>query len=590
MKRKKRWVVPIVAGCLVMYAAFMLLAVWLMKEKYSEDFKEHMGIFISNLQKEIGEKAQEEAQNGNYTDEMLRNYYQYMANNVFGGGRYQQFSVGIYGADQKLIARTEDSAYTSYASAESNWQTTYINYSLNDLADEEIKTLIGYLEKSRGSDTAPGDYGVLARVSEDDRELYGILVQKLIWEETEDGICSYTNPLTGSSWGYQMGDGSRYVLAGSEIVWEWERPGVNSEDMESSVVNGVSFCLPYMDMGYGDWEKWKENSYLQEFPEEMELSAQGSSNVFLEEYAEFYSDSHSLEKEERLRMAVLYPSGNFVNQTSESPAPVCYLEVRAVNEPWLAALDYMKYVLLAGFGMMLLCMGIIIYVTDQTYKRRAALEETRRDFINAMAHELKTPLGIIRGFAENLLEHVMEEKRDYYTRQIIGQTEEMDGLVAKMIEVSRLDSDNLVLQKDQVSMNALLKEQIERLSVGIGEKNLTVQYEEKAECIVKGDREYLEKAVWNLLSNAVVYNVPDGTLRIITEADQCRIENTASPMTEEQLTHAFDLFYSSDRSRSFGEKHMGLGLFLTRRILELHKISISIGNTADGVFVVLKKK
>ena len=75
----------------------------------------------------------------------------------------------------------------------------------------------------------------------------------------------------------------------------------------------------------------------------------------------------------------------------------------------------------------------MIHAFRKAADRQARLEETRRDFTNAMAHELKTPLGVIRNFSENLLEHNMEEKRDYYLTQIIGQTEEMDQMVLKMM-------------------------------------------------------------------------------------------------------------------------------------------------------------
>ena len=114
----------------------------------------------------------------------------------------------------------------------------------------------------------------------------------------------------------------------------------------------------------------------------------------------------------------------------------------------------------------------------QIYDTQMSLEETRRDFTNAMAHELKTPLGIIRNFAENLMEHNMEEKRDYYLAQIIGQTEEMDHLVIKMIEISKLDSEDLVLKKEVLSFGELIKEQMARLEPMVQEKNLRVQYQE----------------------------------------------------------------------------------------------------------------
>ena len=103
-----------------------------------------------------------------------------------------------------------------------------------------------------------------------------------------------------------------------------------------------------------------------------------------------------------------------------------------------------------------------------------------------MAHELKTPLGIIRNFAENILEHNREEKRDYYLEQIIGQTEEMDRLVVEMIEISKLDSEELFLEKVAVSFRELAREQMARLEPAIREKGILVEYEGEEDFLVTG--------------------------------------------------------------------------------------------------------
>lgn len=99
---------------------------------------------------------------------------------------------------------------------------------------------------------------------------------------------------------------------------------------------------------------------------------------------------------------------------------------------------------------MIVCSAIVIDNLNKYYKQRELLEATRRDFTNAIAHELKTPLGVIRGFAENVLENVNETKKDYYLKQIIGQTEEMDALVEEMVYISKLDSVEGVFEKEQM--------------------------------------------------------------------------------------------------------------------------------------------
>lgn len=256
---------------------------------------------------------------------------------------------------------------------------------------------------------------------------------------------------------------------------------------------------------------------------------------------------------------------------------------------WADAIHYMKHLYVAGLALTLACMFLVIDAFNRIYSRQMALEENRRDFTNAMAHELKTPLGIIRNFAENLIERNMEEKREYYLTQIIGQTEEMDHLVEDMMDISKLDSEELALKRETVSFGALVREEMERLEPMIDEKNIQVQHQEREDFLVEGDREYLAKAVWNLLSNAVEYNVPDGRILIRTEAECCVIENTGTPMEANELLHAFDLFYTKDKSRGKKEKHMGLGLFLVKKIAELHGLEVTLENMEDGLRAVVKK-
>ena len=165
----------------------------------------------------------------------------------------------------------------------------------------------------------------------------------------------------------------------------------------------------------------------------------------------------------------------------------------------------------------------------------------------------------------------------------------MDHLVAEMIEIAKLDSEELALKKEKVSFAELIREQMERFAPLIEEKNLQVQYRVGAEMQIDGDREYLAKAVWNLLSNAVEYNVPDGRIDVDVKEGECSIENTGAHLSEEQIMHPFDLFYTGDKSRGKRERHMGLGLFLAKKICGLHGVELMIENTDEGVRVAMRR-
>ena len=119
------------------------------------------------------------------------------------------------------------------------------------------------------------------------------------------------------------------------------------------------------------------------------------------------------------------------------------------------------------------------------------------------------------------------------------------------------------------------------------EKNLNIKISTNDNFDVQGDKAYLERAIWNVLHNAIEYNHLDGFVRIVINKKELRIENSGVKIKEDELPHVFDMFYSSDKSRSFSEKHMGLGLYLAKKILELHKMNNTIGNTEAGVEVII---
>ncbi len=585
-KMKRRIGIPVAAGFITIFLLTMGLTTYLVKERYAEQYAQsfrEIAYFFYNTaaEKETDEKLSKEE----WGAKQRKDFYQRLVNEYFQstGNQALQVSAAVYDEEGKLWARScgtiGDTMSTSNTSGRKAGPFALDAY----LSHEQEEKLTEYYWEGRLSaedHTLPEKYQILIRTSSDGRELYGILVQVLTWEEGKEAEeKQYENPLTGSICSYETGGYTDYetgmkigehhifYATDSRVVWEWKNPDVSDEQIKDGEIQNTDMVFPGMGT-YEEWQRWNESEYLQGFPEKRDFSE--------EKYSGFMLDSRGAYYRCRYRAKV----GN------AGDSCVC-MEIRMEEKLWLAAIDYMKYVFFAGLILALICIAWIIHVFNETYDRQTALEETRRDITNAMAHELKTPLGIIRNFAENLIEHNMEEKREYYLSNIIGQTEEMDHLVAEMIEIAKLDSEELALKREPVSFLELIQGQMERFRPVIEEKNLEVQYLAEADFQIDGDKEYLEKAVWNLLSNAIDYNVPDGKILVNVSKSQCSIENTGTPLTKEQLLHAFDLFYTCDRSRSKKEKHMGLGLFLAKKILAIHGVELVIENVAYGVKQIL---
>ena len=633
-RKKKRFWKPTAAGFAVMYLATMGLATGLVKERFVQEDELRLESAASAIldragekefsmeqemideqeildgQKSFQEQEDSDRQEDAWSREKRKSFYQDLANNSFWrvNSEYMQISIAAYDEHKDLLAKSRDEI-GSYAVSTTGREEWY--FALDDyLSSEEKEVLAKYqaediqycLQKPDVSEK----YRFSIRVSPDVKELWEIYVQEIVWEEDkeeekekeageesgdeeEDGEDAYMDPLTGGyhfmsgkfvvdyASGEEMESARNFHEVSGEVVWKWTNPNVDKEKLEEGEIVHTELTLPYLNLYFAgtldQWQRWRNSNYLQGFKEQGEFvweEGTEAPTLMIEE------DGICRRGKMQLRVGMV-------------ETPFAYLEIRMESRPWLAAVDYMKYVYLAGAVLTAACMLAVIGMMNKVYARQAALEETRRDFTNAMAHELKTPLGVIRNFAENLLEHHKEEKRDYYLSQIIGQTEEMDRLVGEMIEVSKLDSEKLVLAKEEVSFLALLQEELERFAPMIEEKKIQVEFPvQKEDFLVQGDRNYLAKAVWNLLVNAVDYNREGGKIFIQVDKEQCVIENSGEAMGEEALLHAFDLFYTSDKSRTGKDGHMGMGLYLAKKILELHHLKLVLSNVEGGVRVVIK--
>ena len=249
----------------------------------------------------------------------------------------------------------------------------------------------------------------------------------------------------------------------------------------------------------------------------------------------------------------------------------------------------MGNIYLWGALLTLVCILLVLYIVEVTFRKRAAMECQKRDFTNAIAHEMKTPLAVIRGFAENLEENTNEEKKKYYLEQIIGQTEQMDDMVKEMVFISRMDSKEYRPVKEQISVRKLIDELAAAYSAQIEEKQIELSVSCREDFLIDGDRRFVEKAFAGLLSNAVDHNRQEGKVRIDIDRDRCVIANTGERIPEEDLPRVCELFFTGNKSRGGEEKHLGIGLYLADRIFRTHGLGMKVENTACGVQVTVKK-
>lgn len=212
-------------------------------------------------------------------------------------------------------------------------------------------------------------------------------------------------------------------------------------------------------------------------------------------------------------------------------------------------------------------------------------EENRRRMVSDITHELKTPLAVIHSYAEGLKEGIAADKQDRYLEVILEEAERMDGMVLEMLDLSRLEAGKVRLSSDRFSLLELTKSVFEKLSPLVEDKSLQIEYIWPQDFEITADEGRMAQVVTNFATNAIKYSPEGGKIYIqITrykERTSFTIGNQCEPLPEEALEKIWDSFYRTSASRT--EKGTGLGLTITKAIVELHGGTCLAQNTADGV-------
>lgn len=213
-------------------------------------------------------------------------------------------------------------------------------------------------------------------------------------------------------------------------------------------------------------------------------------------------------------------------------------------------------------------------------------EMIRREFVANVSHELKTPLGIIKGFAEGIKDGIYENKKEYYLDVIIDEINEMNRLVLDMLELSKLESKAYKLSKEVFEIEDLILKINNKFSHMVEEKKLKTTLDIQ-ECRVCSDKNKIEQVLVNLYSNAIRYSKVNESINIKVDDRNSDvviyIENTGVHIPEEDIEKIWDRFYRIEKSRNRASGGTGLGLLIVKNILELHNSKYGVKNTEKGV-------
>lgn len=230
---------------------------------------------------------------------------------------------------------------------------------------------------------------------------------------------------------------------------------------------------------------------------------------------------------------------------------------------------------------------------EKDIEEKLKIDEMRKQFISDVSHELKTPISLIQGYAEGLLENVNsdEESRKFYSEVIIDESNKMDKMVKELLELMKLEYKERKFDNKKFDLTKLVNEEIRRHTVVLNEKNITVEFDQKKKINVFADYNYIERIINNYLTNAIKHcqNINDEK-KIIIRAEKTKkqkirlyVYNTGERIPEEYINKIWDRFYKVDVSRHRENGGTGIGLAVVKAIMNNYGNEYGVNNLQDGV-------
>ena len=208
-------------------------------------------------------------------------------------------------------------------------------------------------------------------------------------------------------------------------------------------------------------------------------------------------------------------------------------------------------------------------------------EELRRRFVSDASHELKTPLASIRLLSDSI---VNSENMDIATMRefvmdIGDEAERLQRTTEELLSLTRMDGQTDI-QRKKFDMRQIVEETLHFLAPLARENRIEIETDLDSACFISGSEDLIYRVIFNLVENAIKYNVPDGTIKIILRQNSSSIilivEDSGIGIPDEDVPHIFSRFYRVDKARSRDAGGSGLGLSIVHDAVRLHKGTVAV--------------
>ena len=231
---------------------------------------------------------------------------------------------------------------------------------------------------------------------------------------------------------------------------------------------------------------------------------------------------------------------------------------------------------------------------EKDIEEKSKIDEMRKSFISDVSHELKTPIALIQGYSEGLLENVNtdEESRKFYAEVILDETNKMDKLVKQLLELMKLEYGKRQFNDKKFNIVEVEKEVVRKSKVMLEEKKVKIEFNLSEEINVFADDFYIEQVISNYITNAIKHVKEIDGKKVISIVNEVKIEknkvrvkifNTGENIAEEHINRIWNRFYKVDESRNRTDGGTGIGLSFVKAIMNNYGNRYGVTNKEDGV-------
>jgi len=217
-------------------------------------------------------------------------------------------------------------------------------------------------------------------------------------------------------------------------------------------------------------------------------------------------------------------------------------------------------------------------------------DESRRDMVANISHDLRTPLAALQGYIDTLLikdQALSDEEKRRYLEMASKNSMRVGELIADLFELARLESDQASAHKEPCAINELVQDVAGKFALEAEEREIGLEFEIPEQApFVSADVGLIERALENLIDNALKFTGPGGAISLSVEEKEgeveTRVSDTGRGIPEQQLPRIFDRFHRAEDSQYDGRRGTGLGLAIVKRIIDLHGGTLQVAS-AVGV-------